>query len=874
MVRRMLMDNGDRSLQGRVYVATLLLAAAGLYGCANDSECEGCDPDNLVLRSISGVNYAGKTIVIDDLKCEGPRCPASSGNGRTCTLADASNDGATDIDTSPEACRPSPLVTADGLDFAFNNPLERTSIQLQRTRPDDLEETEVYDWKTKAIHIQGPITRWNGDYGVDLEGRGTMTRMVNLSCIENLADRGSTYGHGDYANPALNPCNHLDAAGTPLKMRLEGVLLAPTGLRTATAESCSLEGEGDDCCTHCQWLTSTRVARYGVDEVGTPRSPNRAADGFEAAAIQCSPSDGTVVVDKYAECGGFISSVDRQHEELRWTYSWSSAVGGPNTQLEPQVHLLPLADKLRETHPDLRPPGLESLISKCSDTQECSSRHGLVGSECMGTHQATGATCLADAYPDGECQNAVCRPEWVVSCVTSPETTGSDVAYCADSRFGATGGGACFVTTLDGGFPVGCDAEGLSCEGTASAGAPLSGCDWDGNGELTSIECCHPALDGANAPGVPGSELLCDPYDQSNITPLPVYTRNVELPDVVRGCLCPLAGTVGELDPLGECTEAQEDGCFDSNGALLDDRAGQHAVKFVRRPGGIVYDDDAKSVRWRPADTGGVPRAALESCAEEAENLGGLNRHDGWRAHDGELAENFEDFDRAMCSGQTYRVVFNEPGTPHNPAVLTDVHGNTLAGKSVYEFETSQFHVRPGSGFRDDSQGVPLPQRVGLGFSNKYDLSPENLAKLRLVRVRCSDDEESETCEAVAPASSCDSGACCDAAAPVAGGTGCEATPEALALAREANPCAAPCLTVAVENQSVGDVALSVDTDAFGPTLEPGESYRIEVPTAPSLEAAQADNDLYQATFWDVCGMPLVSESAEPYAYVFTASGS
>jgi hypothetical protein len=127
------MEYGDRSLRGGLFAAaTALLFAAVPSGCGDGSECEGCDADELVLLSISGVNYAGNAILIDAVRCEGARCPtASSANEPTCSLADGSEFGAaTEAD-----CRLSPLVTAEGVDFAFNNALERASIQLQRRSP-------------------------------------------------------------------------------------------------------------------------------------------------------------------------------------------------------------------------------------------------------------------------------------------------------------------------------------------------------------------------------------------------------------------------------------------------------------------------------------------------------------------------------------------------------------------------------------------------------------------------------------------------------------------------------------------------------------------------------------------------------------------
>ena len=45
--------------------------AVGTSGCIEDSDCGICDPDNLVLESISGINYASRKIHLLDPDCEG-----------------------------------------------------------------------------------------------------------------------------------------------------------------------------------------------------------------------------------------------------------------------------------------------------------------------------------------------------------------------------------------------------------------------------------------------------------------------------------------------------------------------------------------------------------------------------------------------------------------------------------------------------------------------------------------------------------------------------------------------------------------------------------------------------------------------------------
>jgi hypothetical protein len=317
-------------------------------------------------------------------------------------------------------------------------------------------------------------------------------------------------------------------------------------------------------------------------------------------------------------------------------------------------------------------------------------------------------------------------------------------------------------------------------------------------------------------------------------------------------------------------------------------------VKFVTNPGGIVYDPAVKGFDWRPADIGGVSRADIEQCAmanpDRLVALPPLNRHDGWRAHDTDPRETEEDFDRAMCSGQEYKVMFNEPGNEDNPAFVVDKVGNTLAGKAVYTFQTSQFHVVPGSGFPTDNLRIGACDDYAIRFSNKYDVSPENLDKIQLYRVSCTQPEDGgpRTCEWAPPRERCDrdsdgdgepdlEGECCqpisDAPpffAPVAGGLGCAETSAELNARKQAgDECARPCLTADVGEQDEGELGLRIDSTEFDQVLVEKQVYRMVIPAAATFEDAAADPAVYDAVFWDVCGMPLVTADATPYTYEF-----
>lgn len=884
----------------------LVLLATSSTACIQDTDCGICDPNNLLLESIVGINYAADKVHILNPECDGDDCPDAISKGSyfiddviPCEETDEAQESA----DAQEYCRLSPLVTSSGVEFIFNNLLDPTSIELVRKRPDNPQLFEVYDWKPDVLQIQGPITRFNGDYA---RGKGqndpdTISRLVNLSCIDNINTNGGSFTHESYEDPATNPCNTVNpATGMPMKLFESGTVKAARGITTANSSSCTSPEEGPDtCCSYCNFILSTKIDRYGVDASQTPRSPNPGTTQPNGApyaeAIACGDADDAgTQIDRYAACSDFVTSVDRGDEEQRWEYAWCApGTLGAQCPLEVQTFRVPLFDKLRETHPDLRPTGMENLTAKCSESADCGSVHDLSGTECIGTHADTGRACLAEAYDDGTCESAVCRPEWVVDCLRDDATTGAETAYCVDRRFDAVGGAACLAATAavedestygavgpQGAGLSDCTVEGDDCA-QRGEGSRLAFTDWNESRNLTAEEACQGSLYGPLRAGEDG--FACDPYYQSNLAPVPLFERDRNLPDQARRCICPDSGSFefnrDALEADG-CAEAVERGCYDADGTLVEDRAGRYAVKFAfpepgTRAGGIIYDPALKGFDWRPADVGGVPRADVESCAEGTRELGALNRHDGWRARDSGVIETFENFDTAMCSGQTYDVVFNEPGNDDNPAHVVDKADNTLAGKSVYTFETSQFHVVPDSGAPKDNLRIGACVDFSLRFSNKYDASPENLAKLQLYRVECVGEGQDRTCELAEPDSSCatgtpDAGACCEVA-PVAGGPSCAQTKEELQALRDAgNTCVAPCLVVNVANQHLGQVAVQVDPVEFGRYLDENETYRMLAPMAGTLEQALGDSEVYSSVFWDACGMPLVAELADPYLYEFT----
>jgi hypothetical protein len=828
-----------RGIGGAAAIALSLAAS----GCIDDPDCGICDPHNLILESISGVNYAVKKVHLLPPECEGERCPDDFDSGRYFIETIGRCEDTPEAMDSPrgpeEYCRLAPIVTAFGIEFVFNNLLDPASVELVRRRPDNPQLFEVYDWKTQVLEVEGPVTRFNGDWFLGRSGTpDVVTRAVNLSCIDNLRDQGRTFSHLDYEDPATNPCNELDpATGLPMKLRSGGVLTAARGLwdergvgRGAAANCDTPEDGPDTCCNYCDFALSTKVAKYGVlaatDAGGAALPGDRllSRDNLRSPArgdaIACDPEG-----DALVQCRDFTVGIDRDDETRSYDAWWSCPPDSPGCTRDTLP--LPGYDKLRETHPDARPAWLEPGTAACTSSFQCRDAvdgHGLEGADCVGENDA-GQACLLDAG-DPACTEGRCRAPWFVACLAEADTTGPQ-GYCVDTRFDDRGAGACLRSEAP--FRV-CTAEGTGCK-TAPEGFALSYCDWDEDGRLEAFECCQEGL------GTSGDVEACDPLFQPAVAPVARYQRNKTLPEATRDCVC---SDLADAPP--ECREAVAQACVDEDGRVRPGREGQYALKFVSREGGVIYDPAIKGLEWRPADLGAVPRAGIEACAEARTLIAARGIADGWRAHDDfdEQAESYEDFDRAMCSGQEYVVRFAEPSADTPTEHVRDKLGNTLEDKSVYTFRTPQFHVVPGSGFPTDNLRIGACQDLAIQFSNKYDLSPENLQKVELWRI-------DEAGAFLPPTGGCAMG-------PVAGGPSCAASEDEQEARGDCTP---PCLQLDVAGQATGTLGMRIDPTEFGAVLRTGERYRVWVPGLPAIEE-MSDPEAYRAAFWDACGMPLV----------------
>lgn len=617
--------------------------------------CDGlCDPD-FAIAHMSIPNYAAQKIHLlatVDGACEGDRCPADVGEptyeGAPLVPCVATPEAAASPLGAEEHCRVSPLVGAFGIELGFTTPVERSSFE-ELTANLETGAPEPYLWHSEVVSFEGPGTAFRGV----IEGSGGTPDVVrsaqNLTCIDRLDALGIAWTADSLATACAATW---DDGGTlrPMSMAPTMAFESYRGRQVAGGGSC----DDDGCCSHCDYQLSVGVAKYGVTEAGVRRDPS------SGTAITCDPS-----ADVLTECSDFAASVDRSLDASEYVYAWDGAS---------QSWPLPLGDKLRETHPDRRPAGLEAPGASCDDEYDCDE----------------GLACLA----------GTCRVPWAVECVASPSTTGS-TGFCVDARFDDYAAGACHVVTAD--------------FGNGSAGDRLSVCDEQGNG-LGASECCDPALGGGDN---------CDPVFQPGVVPVDREDREPGLIALAQ-CVCDEASAA---DPA--CAQTVETWCAAPLGApdpaLVPSVAGDWAARPLTHNGGVRLDEMHGVVEVRISDLGGQPRAQVESCAEGRGLIPHRDVADRW--HEEYLPERIADHDLSLCSGSTYRVHF---ATSEADTQIRSEAGGTLDGRSVLVFETPQFRIVPGSAFPPDDLDVGACDDFEIRLSNRYDLSPMNLRKLAL----------------------------------------------------------------------------------------------------------------------------------------------
>ncbi len=873
---------GARRSASAGVAATVTVAALSVSttGCIEDTNCGICDPENLVLEHFSAENFAGRRI---HLLTDGVESSEYFVDDITkCTMTDAAIEAEDEGRGAAEWCKISPLVTNVGLEMIFNNLLDPESVEQVRKQPDNPNLWEVYNWRPRILEIQGPSTRYNGEYiAGKAELPDVMGRAVNLTCAENYP---GAFNHTTLGGPEdVNPCDAVysstGGAKIPLNMDAEGSLHSYAGEHDWRRASCSA-GEGvDRCCTSCDYELSVNVAKYGSVTPwdgkydSRPEFRNPHATGA-SAAIECNAE----ADDPIVACAEMQLYVDREHEIREYDYMWQGDLL--------TAQRVPLFDKIRETHPNQREPGVlnQTVGIGCQTTDDCAAALGAGnGMVCIG--ELDGAACSDKTVG---CVDKHCVPEWFGTCDNTTTTTG-ETGYCIDKRFRDKGAGACYVSSAA--FEV-CDPESPEdCE-AVPAGSRLSSCDGgeSPNGDLTAVECCQASL---GSPGADGAN--CDPLFQENVTPIDRFDRDSTLPAINRECFCGPPNLQSDI-----CAGQIETYCENfgtGEAAVMAD--GVYITHFVTAAGGVVYQPSVRGVEFRIADQGGIRRSLVETCADNgrSDGIDGLSVQDGWRMHDdnrGVVENRTENFDRGMCSGSEYTVLFSTPDECADAEsggkceFIQDKVGNTLADKRTYTFQTPEFHIQPGSGFPKDNLRIGACDDFTLGFSNKYDLDRRNLRKIQIVQL-----------SRAAPSASCDGldGLAADLEPScwkedwiVAGGHGCTDDPN------EVDTDTPPCLTVDVTSHGEGSLTVEMDDTTFGVLLrpDPGQGmdlsknldglsreatgrYRMKAPGLRGGVTAFADLDMsdsedvanFEQAFKDVCGMPLVTAGDDDFYYDF-----
>lgn len=636
---------------------------------------EDCDPD-FAVSYIRGANYASQSVArLSTTTCDGPRCPATvspvhpiDGSAIEECLETA------EAQSSPlgpeEHCRITPDWLTNRIDFALTTPVDRSSFEEVRPRPEGVGADEPYLWYPEVAALHGPGTALRGDYDHDYEEpRSRLTAVINETCAERLTALGIPWTQDELETLCVGTW---DDGGVlrPLKMAPALVFTSYEGiLSTSTGNSCDTPAAGPDtCCSSCDRILGPQVARYGVDAAGERRNAN------VGTAIACDPQ-----ADVLVECRDLVLDAERA-PGLAYPYAWDGAE---------QVWPLPRYDKLRETHPEERPAGLEdgpacSSASDCHDGQDC------IGTNAAGDACHTGADCVA----------RTCRAEWFGGC----QATAGDSAFCVDRRFSAQGAGACLAATAD--FAHG------------AAGDRLSLCDTNGDGQASAAECCDAALGGADG---------CDPFHQPNLVEVPRYDRHPSFPPEAA-CACEEGQPMACDDVIDVWCEAPLGSHSGPNPASPP---GAYAVPLLTRLGGVRLNEDVGLIGFHTANRGEVTRASTEQCAESRALIGPRSPADGWLANsDWNAAELLADHDLALCSGSTYRFVLAESDADHH---IRSAGGGTLDGRSEHVIETPQFRIAP-LPVRGLESFEPIRSCTALymDLSNAYDPSETNVRKLEV----------------------------------------------------------------------------------------------------------------------------------------------
>ncbi len=636
-------------------------------GGSNDTDCDGaCDPD-FAVSELWAVNLGGSQVMLPAAElCDGPTCPVDAEpptDGVPCSQTEAALESPLGAE---EFCRLSAALLVTELQVRFATPVLRESFEEVRSQLGaDVE--EPYLWHADVVELRGPGTAFRGDYHPGSVGEpNTISSVFNESCAARLTEQGTPWTDAELEALCMGTWND-GGEVRPLRMDPQMTFAPRSGVLTWTSGvSCATGEDSDSCCSSCDYALGPAVARYGVRGDGERRR-------WGQDALECDPA-----ADVLSECRDLQLHVDRR-DELDYVYAWDG---------EPQAWSLPRYDKLRETHPDARPPGLEVAGVSCSESVECEE-----GQSCIGTDGA-GRACQ-----DGDdCEARTCRAEWFATCAPGP----GQGHFCMDRRFDARAASACWIATED--FEHG------------QAGDRLALCNTDYDSELTDSECCDPGL---------GGGASCDPFEQPNLRPVPRYDRDPSL-GVEGSCACE-AGEPAECDPVIErWCDAPVGGASDP---APPSAVGDYAVPLVEVSGGVRWEAEEQALSIRIEHLGNVSRAQTESCADSQRLVGARSAADGWIAHERFSTSLNADHDLAVCSGSRYALVFAESDRDHH---VRSEAGGTLDGRSSFVLETAQFRMVERSGSPTDNLRIHACETFSLHLTNSIDPGPANLRKIEI----------------------------------------------------------------------------------------------------------------------------------------------
>lgn len=618
---------------------------------ATSCEAEGrCDPD-FAVASIRGLSPLGWGIdVAANALCTDGACPTEQAEVEGQTFCLGSEAALASTVGAEEYCRFSAGWLAEDIGVAFATPLDPDSVARHRASPLDESTSEPYAWAVGSVELRGPGTAYRG------VASGSSPQAINEACAERLTEQGIEWTDAELEGLCEGTW---DDGGVlrPLRMRAEMVFRPYDGVLSSTSgNSCSSPETGaDTCCTACDLALGPKIARYGVDTAGERRT---VAAG---TAIACDP-DG----DRMVECRDLVLHVDRD-EDTPYTYAWDGA---------PESWPIPRPDKLRETHPTDRPPGLVPEGPACETHDDCES-----GQRCFGVLPDGNACTTAEG-----CAQRTCQPSWFGECASLE--TGD---FCVDRRFDARGAGACM-------------------QHADQPTVRLSECS-DASGNLTSAACCDPALGGASG---------CDPFEQPGLAVAPRYDRDPGLQGVA-GCAC-------EDGQPELCVPHIEDWCAPPLGNGESSEPGAYAVPLVTRPGGVAIADEGH-LSVRLATRGDLARGLTEECAQSRGRIDDRSPADGWIEYASFRAELQEDHDLALCSGSTYELSFAPSDEVDS---LRSADGGTLDGRRTFRIETGQFRLHERSLFPTDNLRISSCDDFEVRFSNTPDFGSRNLSKVAL----------------------------------------------------------------------------------------------------------------------------------------------